>query len=170
SCIAGGNNRFGQLGLAGQDHEKIPFTENDGFGGYAGVQKVTCGEAHSLFLLQDGTIVSCGQNLCGQLGRKSAGSSLEPIHALEAQTIIDMSCGSNHSVAICSEGNIFTWGNGLHGELGSGQVSQKSPIPRRITGLSDIKIIQVACGHYHTVSLSEDSSVFSWGKNDAGQL
>lgn len=54
----------------------------------------------------------------------------EPIHALEAQTIIDMSCGSNHSVAICSEGNIFTWGNGLHGELGSGQVPQKSPIPR----------------------------------------
>lgn len=165
-----GNNKFGQLGLAGQDNEKIHFTENDGFDGYAGVQKVACGEVHTLFLLQDGTMLSCGQNLCGQLGRKSPGSGLEPIHALEAQTIIDMSCGSNHSVAICSEGNIFTWGSGLHGELGSGQVPQKSPIPRRITGLSDIKIIQVACGHYHTVALSEDSSVFSWGKNAAGQL
>ncbi|KAM5191264.1 putative E3 ubiquitin-protein ligase HERC6 [Mantella aurantiaca] len=165
-----GNNRFAQLGLADQDNEKISFTENDFFAGSTGAQKVACGEAHTLFLLQDGTVLSCGQNLCGQLGRKSAGSNLEPIHALEAQTIIDMSCGLNHSVAICSEGNIFTWGNGLHGELGSGQMPQQSSIPRRITGLCDIKIIQVACGHYHTVALSEDSSVYSWGKNDAGQL
>ncbi|XP_018409054.1 PREDICTED: probable E3 ubiquitin-protein ligase HERC6 [Nanorana parkeri] len=165
-----GNNRYGQLGLAGQDNEKIHFTENGGFEGGSGVQKVACGEAHTLFLLQDGTVLSCGQNLCGQLGRKIAGSGPEPFHALEAQTIIDMSCGSNYSVAICSEGNIFTWGNGLHGELGSGQMPQQCPIPKRITGFSEIKIIQVACGHYHTIALSEDSSVYSWGKNDVGQL
>nr|DBA28769.1 TPA: hypothetical protein GDO54_009072 [Pyxicephalus adspersus] len=165
-----GDNRFGQLGLAGHDNEKIPCTVNDCLDGDSGVQKVVCGEMHTLFLLQDGTVLSCGQNFCGQLGRKSPVSSLEPIHALEAQTITNISCGLNHSVAICSEGNIFTWGNGLHGEIGSGQLSQKCPIPRRITGLSDIKIIQVACGHYHTVALSEDSSIYSWGKNDVGQL
>ncbi|XP_075057981.1 putative E3 ubiquitin-protein ligase HERC6 isoform X2 [Mixophyes fleayi] len=165
-----GNNRFGHLGLADKEQEDVHFKENDYFHGKPGVQKVTCGGEHSLFLLDDGNVLSCGQNLCGQLGRKSDISSLEQIHALEAQTIVDVGCGSNHSVAICNEGNIFTWGEGIQGQLGSGQILQQTPIPRKITGLSDIKIIQISCGHYHTVALSDDSSVFSWGKNDVGQL
>ncbi|XP_068089276.1 probable E3 ubiquitin-protein ligase HERC6 isoform X2 [Hyperolius riggenbachi] len=163
-----GNNRFNQLGLADQHSESITFVENANFDG--GVLKVACGGRHTLFLLEDGTVLSCGQNPCGQLGRKSASTSLDPIHALEAQTIVDLSSGLNHSVAICSEGNIFTWGEGLHGQLGSGKLPHQSPVPRRITGFSDIKVIQVACGHYHTLALSEDSSVYSWGKNDFGQL
>ncbi|XP_063773158.1 probable E3 ubiquitin-protein ligase HERC6 isoform X2 [Pseudophryne corroboree] len=165
-----GNNRFGHLGLADTEQGDVHFKENDSFHGQPSVQKVACGGRHSLFLLDDGIVLSCGQNLCGQLGRKNNISSLEQIHALEAQTIVDVSCGSNHSVAICNEGNVFTWGEGTHGQLGSGQFPQQTPSPRRITGLSDIKIIQISCGHYHTIALSEDSNVFSWGKNDVGQL
>ncbi|XP_066430931.1 LOW QUALITY PROTEIN: probable E3 ubiquitin-protein ligase HERC6 [Eleutherodactylus coqui] len=94
----------------------------------------------------------------------------EQIHSLEAQTIVDVSCGSNYSAAICDGGNIFTWGAGSQGQLGSGQFPQQSPTPRKITGMSGIGIIQMSCGHFHTVALSEDSNVFSWGKNDVGQL
>uniref|UniRef100_A0A8D0YU00 Uncharacterized protein n=1 Tax=Sus scrofa TaxID=9823 RepID=A0A8D0YU00_PIG len=44
--------------------------------------------------------------------------------------------------------------------------------PLKITfiTLTDIKIIQVSCGHYHSLALSEDGQVFSWGKNSDGQL
>lgn len=165
-----GNNRYRRLGLIDKGEEDVNFTENNYFTSQVGVQKVACGRRHTLFLLEDGIVLSCGQNHCGQLGRKTDTGSIEQIHSLEAQTIINVSCGSNHSVAICNEGNLFTWGEGSQGQLGSGQLPQQSPIPRKIAGLSDIRIIQISCGHFHTVALSEDSNVFSWGKNDVGQL
>ncbi|XP_073493603.1 probable E3 ubiquitin-protein ligase HERC6 [Phyllobates terribilis] len=165
-----GDNRYRQLGLIDQGEEDVTFRQNDYFSSQMAVRKVACGGRHTLFLQEDGIVLSCGQNICGQLGRKTNTSSLEQIYSLEAQTILDVSCGFNHSVAICNEGNIFTWGQGSEGQLGSGQLPQQSPIPRKITGLSDIRIIQISCGHFHTVALSEDSNVFSWGKNDVGQL
>ncbi|XP_071972894.1 probable E3 ubiquitin-protein ligase HERC6 [Engystomops pustulosus] len=165
-----GNNRYRQLGLTDKEEEEVGFTENDYFNSQVGVRKVASGGSHTLFLLEDGIVHSCGQNNCGQLGRRSNNSSLDEIYSLEAQTIVDVSCGVNHSVAICNEGNIFSWGEGSQGQLGSGQFPQQSPIPRKISGLSDIRIIQISCGHFHTVALSEDSNVFSWGKNDNGQL
>ncbi|KAG8593380.1 hypothetical protein GDO81_000806 [Engystomops pustulosus] len=165
-----GNNRYRQLGLTDKEEEEVGFTENDYFNSQVGVRKVASGGSHTLFLLEDGIVHSCGQNNCGQLGRRSNNSSLDEIYSLEAQLIVDVSCGVNHSVAICNEGNIFSWGEGSQGQLGSGQFPQQSPIPRKISGLSDIRIIQISCGHFHTVALSEDSNVFSWGKNDNGQL
>ncbi|XP_073447024.1 probable E3 ubiquitin-protein ligase HERC6 [Dendrobates tinctorius] len=167
-----GDNRYRQLGLIDKGEEDVTFTQNDYFSCQMemGVRKVACGGRHTLYLQEDGIVLSCGENPYGQLGRKTNTSSLEQIYSLEAQTILDVSCGFNHSVAICNEGNIFTWGQGSEGQLGSGQFPQQSPIPRKITGLSDIRIIQISCGHFHTVALSEDSNVFSWGKNDVGQL
>ncbi|KAM4854482.1 putative E3 ubiquitin-protein ligase HERC6 [Thomomys bottae] len=43
-------------------------------------------------------------------------------------------------------------------------------ILRKIKALASIKIIQVSCGDFHSLALSEDSQVFSWGKNSEGQL
>ncbi|CAJ0920683.1 unnamed protein product [Ranitomeya imitator] len=127
-----GNKSFRQLGLIDKGEEDVAFTQNDYFSCQMemGVRKVACGGRHTLFLQEDGIVLSCGENLCGQLGRKTNTSSLEQIYSLEAQTIIDVSCGFNHSVAICNEGNIFTWGQGSEGQLGSGQFPQQSPIPR----------------------------------------
>ncbi|XP_016850770.1 probable E3 ubiquitin-protein ligase HERC4 isoform X3 [Anolis carolinensis] len=41
---------------------------------------------------------------------------------------------------------------------------------RNIKSLSDVQIVQVACGYYHSLALSKGSEVFSWGQNKHGQL
>ncbi|XP_063636759.1 probable E3 ubiquitin-protein ligase HERC4 isoform X35 [Pan troglodytes] len=41
---------------------------------------------------------------------------------------------------------------------------------RNIKSLSDIQIVQVACGYYHSLALSKASEVFCWGQNKYGQL
>ncbi|XP_015266273.1 PREDICTED: probable E3 ubiquitin-protein ligase HERC6 [Gekko japonicus] len=93
----------------------------------------------------------------------------EQIQALEAQTIVHVSCGKEHSLAVCSNGRVFSWGAGTFGQLGTGELKDRL-IPRKIEGLSTCTIIQVACGHYHSVALTKDGRVFSWGQNSYGQL
>ncbi|XP_015266272.1 PREDICTED: probable E3 ubiquitin-protein ligase HERC6 [Gekko japonicus] len=125
-----------------------------------------------------------GEGASGQLGLGGAGEEEEEeeqeqqgsgpvrfqqIQALEAQPIVHVSCGKKHSLAICSHGRVFSWGAGTFGQLGTGELKDRL-IPKKIEGLSTCKIIQVACGHYHSIVLTKDGRVFSWGQNSYGQL
>jgi alpha-tubulin suppressor-like RCC1 family protein len=69
-----GGNSYGQLGRAVADGSatvvnlaKIP--------GLTGIQAIAGGQAHSLFLVEDSEILSCGYNSNGQLGRAVATGS-----------------------------------------------------------------------------------------------
>ncbi|XP_030046534.1 probable E3 ubiquitin-protein ligase HERC6 isoform X2 [Microcaecilia unicolor] len=136
------------------------------------VLEVGCSGGHCLFLLDDGTVTSCGHNQRGQLGRRNqaSGARTGQIQALEAQSIVHVSCGKEHSLAVCSRGHIFAWGAGSEGQLGIGQFKEQSLIPKRIDGIFNVKVIQVTCGHYHSIALLKDGRVFSWGQNNHGQL
>ncbi|KAL8206720.1 UNVERIFIED_CONTAM: hypothetical protein K2H54_021444 [Gekko kuhli] len=177
-----GEGASGQLGLGEADEEPeqpqcrepVRFRPAPEALWRRGVVRVACGERHSLFLHPDGGLSSCGDNARGQLGRRlPAGrqrtSRPEQIHALEAQTIVHVNCGKEHSLAVCSNGRVFSWGAGTSGQLGTGELKDRL-IPKKIEGLSTYKIIQVACGHNHSIALTKDGRVFSWGQNIYGQL
>ena len=42
--------------------------------------------------------------------------------------------------------------------------------PRKVPGLDNCRVVQVACGAAHTVALAEDSKVYAWGWGNYGQL
>ncbi|XP_029168900.1 RCC1 and BTB domain-containing protein 1-like [Nylanderia fulva] len=42
--------------------------------------------------------------------------------------------------------------------------------PARLVGLDDKYIVDIACGMYHCLALTEDGQVYTWGRNDWGQL
>ena len=54
-------------------------------------------------------------------------------------------------------------------KLGQGDTRQQTR-PVYITELSDKKCIAVMCGHYHSMALSADHRVWSWGWGVHGQL
>lgn len=54
-------------------------------------------------------------------------------------------------------------------KLGQGDTQQQTR-PVYITELSDKKCIAVLCGHYHSLALSADHRVWSWGWGVHGQL
>ncbi|XP_075399662.1 putative E3 ubiquitin-protein ligase HERC6 [Tenrec ecaudatus] len=130
------------------------------------------GERHSLLLLSDGAVHAWGDNSRGQLGQRGEThrSQPGPIRALETLNVGLLSCGKEHSLAVCLNGRVFAWGAGSEGQLGIGEFKEISFTPKKVNALAGIKIIQVSCGHYHSLALAQDGKVFSWGKNSQGQL
>ncbi|XP_072351445.1 probable E3 ubiquitin-protein ligase HERC3 [Scyliorhinus torazame] len=165
-----GHTNLGQLGL-GDVHENIvaqPRTSS--FFSSKTVQEVACGRYHTAFVLQDGSVYTCGSNIWGQLGHEKAGYSPEQVAALDAQTIVHTSCGEAHTVALNDQGQVFSWGAGRDGQLGIDSTEETIRIPRLIRTLSGCVVIQVTCGGWHCMALTKDGRLFAWGQNVHGQL
>ncbi|KAM4704547.1 putative E3 ubiquitin-protein ligase HERC4 isoform 2-T2 [Rhinophrynus dorsalis] len=165
-----GNASFGQLGLGGIDEEIVTEPRRCEFFNHKSVRDVGCGSRHTVFVLDDGTVYACGCNDLGQLGHDKSRKKPEQIGALDAQNIVAVSCGEAHTLALNDKGQVFSWGLATEGQIGLPGVEEYIRVPRNIKSLSDIQIVQVACGHHHSLALSRESEVYTWGQNRHGQL
>ncbi|KAL1771825.1 putative E3 ubiquitin-protein ligase HERC4 isoform X2 [Sigmodon hispidus] len=165
-----GNASYGQLGLGGIDEEIVLEPRKSDFFVNKKVRDVGCGLRHTVFVLDDGTVYTCGCNDLGQLGHEKSRKKPEQVVALDAQNIVAVSCGEAHTLALNDKGQVYSWGLDSDGQLGLLGSEECIRVPRNIKSLSDIQIVQVACGYYHSLALSKASEVFCWGQNKYGQL
>lgn len=109
-----GNTRHGQLGLGGIDDEIVSEPRaNKNFPGESRRQRVVeiaCGYNHTLFLLDDGTVYSCGNNDYEQLGHDGSHTRPELVASLETQFITHIAAGHSFSLALSKTGNLYCWG------------------------------------------------------------
>ena len=94
----------------------------------------------------------------------------DTMNAIKA-TIVAVACGNAHTVALASDGRVFGFGFNSYGQLGNGSVElAPEPIEMKTPPRHRGKVVAVACGHDHTVLLLQDGSVWTCGRNQAGQL
>lgn len=74
-----------------------------------------------------------------------------------------------HSVFLSQKGQIYTCGHGQGGRLGHGD-EQTYLVPRLVEGLTGHQCSQVAAAKDHTVVLTEDGYVYTFGLNTYHQL
>ncbi|XP_043930033.1 inhibitor of Bruton tyrosine kinase [Protopterus annectens] len=74
-----------------------------------------------------------------------------------------------HSVFLSQKGQVYTCGHGQGGRLGHGD-EQTCLIPRVVEGLINHQCCQVAAAKDHTVVLTEDGYVYTFGLNTFHQL
>jgi len=72
-------------------------------------------------------------------------------------------------VALDSHGNVYSWGQGEGGLLGHGDTKSQNS-PKIIECLRNVLIDSVCCGGLHTLALSKNGLVYSWGRGEGGQL
>ncbi|KAK9503277.1 hypothetical protein O3M35_011880 [Rhynocoris fuscipes] len=131
---------------------------------------VACGRAHSLFLSDTGKVYACGNNDEGQLGLGDVLLRDIPEEIASLNSVKQLSAGSCHSAALTISGQVFVWGSNKEGQLGinTDQSSASINIPKLLD--LDTRIIQIACGYYHTLLLTEEGRILSFGEGDFGKL
>ncbi|XP_070614113.1 probable E3 ubiquitin-protein ligase HERC3 isoform X1 [Erythrolamprus reginae] len=164
---------YWSFGFPGSDsclQAVIPEPQTTEFVHERSVKEVACGRHHSVFLLDDGEVYTCGVNTKGQLGHDREGGKPEQIDALADQHIVHVACGESHNVALSDQGQLFSWGAGSDGQLGLTTTEDAVTIPRLIKKLNQEMILQVSCGNWHCLALAADGQFFAWGQNNHGQL
>ncbi|XP_069509645.1 probable E3 ubiquitin-protein ligase HERC4 [Ambystoma mexicanum] len=165
-----GNASYGQLGLGGTDDEIVAEPRRCPFFHNKKVLDAACGRRHTVFVLDDGTVYTCGCNDLGQLGHEKARKKPEQVAALDAQNIVAVACGEAHTLALNDRGQVFAWGLAAAGQLGFQGAEEPIRVPRNIKSLSEVPVVQIACGRNHSLALTKASEVYSWGQNKYGQL
>uniref|UniRef100_A0A8V0XYV8 HECT domain-containing protein n=1 Tax=Gallus gallus TaxID=9031 RepID=A0A8V0XYV8_CHICK len=134
---------------------------------FKGKEKVwclNCDETHVLVCSCDGKLYECWTTAPGKT------SKLRLVKELENNDIVQIACGDHHSMALSRGGSLFTWGQNTHGQLGVGSQDPLISKPQLVKGLKGIPLAQIAAGGAHSVVVSLSGAVYSWGKNDFGQL
>ena len=110
-----------------------------------------------------------GENSTGQLGDNTRTSTSSPIQTVAGGTNWkQVAAGYFFSAAIKTDGTLWTWGRNSYGQLGDNTITNRSSPVQIYTGGTNWK--QVSLGNFHAVALKTDGTLWTWGRNNHGQL
>uniref|UniRef100_A0A3B3U5W4 HECT domain-containing protein n=1 Tax=Poecilia latipinna TaxID=48699 RepID=A0A3B3U5W4_9TELE len=136
------------------------------------VTQIACGSRHTVALTKDDQVYTWGQDSRGQLGlggSNSGAGSPQHIRSLSAVPVVHISAGGEHSFALTVSGGVFGWGRNDCGQLGLGDKEDRNT-PVLVNYLNTKKVTHISCGQEHTVALTKDGAVFTFGSGQHGQL
>ena len=178
-----GVGKRGQLGHGVREDTQKPKMLLGGIGYGIRIVQVAAGGglvrvAHSLLLTSTGRVLSFGTGQYGALGHGYSGGKQLPdelrpryIDALSGIRCVCVAAGELHSAAVTSDGDVYTWGDGFCGQLGHGDKRpQTTPVQVTHGGLEDECVCNITCGARHTIAVTEDGEVYSWGLGHFGVL
>jgi len=183
-CYSIGRNTHGQLGLGNMSSHSYTPSLIKALDKQV-IVKGAVGRHHSLFLTDSGVVFGCGKNDLGEVGtpnRKNKSTDVNSpteIMALKGTKIIDIACGGHFSMALDKEGNVWSWGSAENGstgrntdgkQIGKGKATYAVHMPQKISFPQGTKIKKIVCGVSHTVALSEEGDVYTWGFGGYGRL
>lgn len=134
--------------------------------------RISQGGLHSLILTESGKVYSFGCGMYGCLGHGDERDQALPrlIKKIKDKKIIDISAGNNHSLLVAETGEVYGFGsNFIFPTLGRGDGFFIKE-PKLIEDLKDKNIIQVSTGSNHSLALSKDGAVYSFGAGAFGAL
>ena len=113
-------------------------------------------------------VYAWGDNADGQLGNGT--TTAHTTHGASVlSNVVDLDGGREHVVALDSSGAVWCWGHNQYGQIGDGTKTNRL-VPTRVTFTGNPVITAIGTGHYHSMALDADGSVWCWGFNKWGIL
>jgi len=136
------------------------------------------GCVHTVLWTKSGEVLSCADPeatvICGQAGqggRNHPPSIPSPMVQLLKHIVVGAVAGEHHTILWTLEGKALTFGSNAHGQLGHGNADSEF-VPRLIeaSSVTRKKIVRAAAGVGHSVLLTSEGEIFSFGNGTVGQL
>ena len=137
------------------------------------VSQLACGEYHTIAVCRDGSLWTWGRNNCGQLGHGNCSENYKiptQVQGMATKISLLASAGGQHSLILTESNKVYAFGNNNFGQLGLGIKDKVVSRPDIISSLRTSGVCAIACGYSHSVALLKNEQLYSWGRNDCGQL
>jgi len=166
-----GNGAGGRLGHGDEKNCSSP-TEVEFFAAQGKtVINLVCGGQFTAALTADGELYTWGNGRFGRLGLGSAANQSSPtlVEDLVDEKVIEVAAGEFHMLALTESGKVLAWG-AERGGLGLGENVKDAYEPVQVEFFDGQEVVAVACGRAHSVVLTQDGKVYSFGQGAEGQL
>lgn len=142
------------------------------------VKDIAVGYDSASALLEDGTVVSWGNNGSYNLGNGTNTDSTVPVYVVDKdgnkiKDIVKITRGNDFTLALTKDGEIYSWGYNNYGQLGLNNTTTTSYATKvkDETGKGTIQgVVDVSAGMYTSYAVKEDGTVWAWGYNYDGQF
>jgi alpha-tubulin suppressor-like RCC1 family protein len=154
------------------------------------IQEAKAGKYHTVALTEDGEVYTFGYGgkvgyfswlVAQEVGALGHGDrkpyfipkKVEFFNKIESK-VVQIVAGLYHSAALTEDGDLYVWGRGQYGVLGNGgnKFSLEPELNEDIAALKEegIRIKKIDWAEEYTTCLMNNGEVYSFGKNDRGQL
>uniref|UniRef100_A0A6B2KW11 Protein kinase domain-containing protein n=1 Tax=Arcella intermedia TaxID=1963864 RepID=A0A6B2KW11_9EUKA len=173
-----GRNTNGELGIKYVDKNNNLLTQVDTpqeipFFNDIKIKQIACGVNSSMVLTVEGVVYVFGNNSVGQLGLGiSQGENVfQPtlLNLLSDKVVVKIACKGRFAMLITDEGQLYGFGENSFGQLGLA-CKETQFRPRLVAAFGEKKVVDVECGLYHTMVLTDNGQLYSFGSNSYGQL
>ena len=170
-----GHCGYGQLGHNDRNRCLLP-RQVDGmcFGGVK-VVFVAAGGFHTAAVTAGGSLFTWGDGEYGQLGNYGNIIRMVPKPVVAGvfggSRVAMAACGRNHTLAVIQDGGLWACGRGCKGQLGLNDTKNKYVFRQvGVAAFGGAKVVTAAAGYGHSVAVTEDGALWTWGDGRSGQL
>ncbi|KAK4776586.1 hypothetical protein SAY86_005274 [Trapa natans] len=103
------------------------------------------------------------------IGNSGDANSAAQFSTATGSCVKQIACGGRHSAVVTDTGVLLTFGWGLYGQCGNGSTSDQLS-PTCVSSLIGTSIKGIAAGLWHTLCVTVDGQMYSFGGNVFGQL
>jgi len=171
-----GLENLGVEGGAEYTQQLVPVLMDPQLFDWVQVVMVAAGDEHAVALTEEGKVFTWGNGSDGRLGHNDQECKVVPAvlcnKLFDNSAVAMVAAGGSHTVAVTTCGALFTMGDGHWGQLGLGD-RQNRLEPTRVGNeplFLGASVLMVAAGLRHTLAVTAQGEVWSWGNGDGGRL
>jgi alpha-tubulin suppressor-like RCC1 family protein len=174
---AWGSNYDGECGIPASEGLEY-VTRPVAIHGLDNVTSIDAGELFVIALKKDGTVLTWGWSIFGDLGYvpnnttyNQSREHFSPLPVPGLSDITGISAGQHFCVVLKSDGTVWTWGDNRYGQLGDGKqvtiddyyAGAHRAEPGMVVGLDNVTY--VSAGPINAAAVKDDGTVWVWGAN-----